>query len=988
MEKRRKFLAVVMSVFMLVTMLPSMAWAASVPSGELGGKLKIKGLAVVGTVLSADYSKVTPEGMTDDYVSFSWSRDTAGDGKELTQVGTDKTYTVAAEDLNCWLTLEIKGLEGSAVTGSLKVKSTQVTETEEEAQVLAQQQEEQEAQAGENGQGDSVQAQLEEADAAETDASESDPSQTESDEENTGSQDALQETEKSQNDSEMQADAQVPEEEQQENAGAGEDIIHIYTESELDQENASDSQQYQAEVNLNNEEFLDFGEVISDEESEMQAQYIEITNTGTQPLNFNTVSPEHFMAEDIEEPLAAGESVSLWVQPREGLEQGDYDDLIIYTTQEGVEVSFEAKVSVQTKDTEEIEDTQDTVLTETPEEEQVTETPDVDKDAAQEQEIPSEEADAELAASASIAADTEELSFENLKKGYEQTETQQVILVNSGEETVTVKVPQAEYFQITAQSQEEPVVLEAGETAAFDVQPKMNLETGDYRESLTFTTEETDEAVAEVTAEVQVEEPQPDPEPVISVLADPANIAYNALEEGYEVPDATRVTVTNTGNTKISLIQPEAEYFDLGELSATELEAGESASFSVTVKAGLAAGSYSEEIEIWQDAPDQEGPLATVNAAVNVAQKTIAKLSINPAALDFGSLEEGYAQAPQPQNITVTNEGNTTLNLSAPQAGSFTISDLTAYTLEPGESASFSVAPVTGLTEGTYAEMLTVSSEQQVSASADVKFVVSAKSIELTGIQKTADITGIKNGTEKSAEALGLPSQIVIETTNGTMQAAVQWNISGSSYDPSITTEQTFKVNGTVTLPDGVKNSAGINLITAVNVTVSAGRTARTADAANNKITGITTDGYTTQSKITFTAVGDGMDNESPAKNDTRYLPSSWTVINTNSWNAAPYTATFGITKAGTYTLKVVFEHQQFDGSNWVNTGNQDTKQVSFNIAQGETITATPTPQTQNGNQKNAVKTGDNTMIAPFIIILIIAAGCIVGVVIYRRKRK
>ena len=68
--RKKRILAVLMAVLMIVTLLPSMAFAAE--AGELGGKLKVKGLPAVGTVLSADYSKVTPEGVTDDDVIFSW----------------------------------------------------------------------------------------------------------------------------------------------------------------------------------------------------------------------------------------------------------------------------------------------------------------------------------------------------------------------------------------------------------------------------------------------------------------------------------------------------------------------------------------------------------------------------------------------------------------------------------------------------------------------------------------------------------------------------------------------------------------------------------------------------------------------------------------------------------------------------------------------------------------------------------------------------
>lgn len=89
--RKNRVLAVIMAVLMMVTLLPSMVFAAAVPQGALDGKLKVKGTIAVGVTLSADYSKVKPEGITDDYVSFSWS---LKDGDVLTEVGTDKTYKV------------------------------------------------------------------------------------------------------------------------------------------------------------------------------------------------------------------------------------------------------------------------------------------------------------------------------------------------------------------------------------------------------------------------------------------------------------------------------------------------------------------------------------------------------------------------------------------------------------------------------------------------------------------------------------------------------------------------------------------------------------------------------------------------------------------------------------------------------------------------------------------------------------------------------
>ena len=104
--KKSRVLAVVMAVLMMVTLLPSMVFATAAPSGNLDGKLKVKGTLAIGSTLSADYSKVKPEGITDDNVSFSWS---LKDGDLLTEVGTDKTYKIDEKDLGIPIVLKITG---------------------------------------------------------------------------------------------------------------------------------------------------------------------------------------------------------------------------------------------------------------------------------------------------------------------------------------------------------------------------------------------------------------------------------------------------------------------------------------------------------------------------------------------------------------------------------------------------------------------------------------------------------------------------------------------------------------------------------------------------------------------------------------------------------------------------------------------------------------------------------------------------------------
>ena len=855
--RKKRILAVLMAVLMIVTLLPSMAFAAE--AGELGGKLKVKGLPAVGTVLSADYSKVTPEGVTDDDVIFSWSRQTGE--KELTQVGTEKTYTVTQDDLGYVLVLDITPAEKSGFTGKLQAKTLEVTATQEEAQLEGSE---------ENAESEDVQQteddSTEGAVLAEENEAES-PSQTEEDDAQNPEQ-----TEEMQiyTQSELQPDGTektTDKTEDVQETEAPEDA-----ENTDDVENAQQELSYEAVASVEGQEnpVCDFGTIRAESgDNESQTMFVDIKNTGTGALNFKAISPEHFMVADIEGPLAAGESVSVWIQPRKELEEGTYDDTITYETEEGAEVSFEVKAVVEAEEEPVLEPDD----SEAPDDSENPETPDN-----------TEEPSAELG-KLSISTDPAVLSFADLTEGYTQiSESQTVTVTNTGDETVTLKLPESEHFDIAPVDTQAVYTLEKGASCSFLVQPKAGLVQGDYSDTLVFGIEEDESAVAQAEAGVSVKAEE---KPQVSLKADPSEIIYDPMEEGYNTPEYVyRITVTNTGNAAVDLTQPQAQYFEIGELSATQLDPGAEATFTAVPKTGMTAGEYSESVQ-----------------------------------------------------VTATN------------------------------------------------------TDSQISAVAEINasFSVTKPACRITGIQNPSHVKGVKNGVEKSAKALGLPSKVVINTTEGEMKAKVKWNVKECTYDPSVKQEQTFKVNGTVVLPDGVENPDQISLITAVKVTVKAGRTAQIADPANNKITGISADGYTTQSKITFTAVGAGMDNESPGKGDVRYVPDHWTVINTNSWSQAPYTATFGITKEGTYNLTVVFNAQQYDGKSWKNTGKQDTKQVSFTISQPKVvITATPTPVQQNpaANQKKAVQTGDTTNIMPFVLILAIAAGAIVGVVVYKKKKK
>ena len=917
---RRRFLAIIMSVFMILSLLPATVFAET--SKALDGQLKIQGLTAAGTVLSADLKGIKTEGVTEDSVSYEWFRKTPEDEKkeqqgekpELKQLGKEKTYTIVKDDVDSKIVLTITGLEDKGFSGSLTATTATVAETVEAAE---QNQAKTELNTEDMWENESQDANASEETSEETleipEAKEEDEAGSESVE---GIPAATEDTEASQPEQYEQNTEEEPSlneyqeelypEESNESSESADDV-----ENTEDTENAADNEQtsgdagsssvdgipaatedgtygegdsipedtdekaYQAEAEVGDgsSDVLKFGNVVPGQEDEL-AQYITIKNTGTETLNFVGISPEHFAVQDITEPLEAGQSVQVWIAPRVGTQPGTYEDTITYQTEEGAEASFKAQM---------------TITEETPED---TPTPEPTQ-------IP--------------------------------------------EDTPTPKPTQIPEDTPTPEPTQTP-------------------------------------------------EDTPTPEPTQTPLeskvgSDMDEADFGSVVEGYtEAPQAKTATLTNEGNADAVLSdvfsdQGEIRYFDVS-LSSQQIAAnGGTAAFSVRPKNNLTAGTYAESFTI-TDTTSGQNIVITASVTVDTAKHS---LGISTGTLDFASAKKGYSGIGG-QQVTVTNNGNVTETLIQPTAKYFTVTAASGLTIQPGETAVFTVTPASGLGVNSYQETIKISSEATETAF-DAYFQVLKGTVSLTKIQNPSDISGIANGTAKDAQKLQLPSVVVIETTGGKAKAKVAWDVQNCSYKVSDTAAQSFTVKGAVTLPDGVDNDNKVELAAYVKVNVEA-YTPKKASADDNKITGIEHNGvYTTQSKISFTAVGAGMDNSSPKKGDIRYIPLNWTVINTNTWDRAPYTACFGLAKSGDYTLKVVFQQQQYNGESWKNTDAQDAKQVAFSITKAK-VTAPGTNVTPTANQKKSVRTNDATVILPFVIVLLIAVGAICGIIYYKKKKK
>ena len=105
-------------------------------------------------------------------------------------------------------------------------------------------------------------------------------------------------------------------------------------------------------------------------------------------------------------------------------------------------------------------------------------------------------------------------------------------------------------------------------------------------------------------------------EPVYSISAD-TELDFGSVYTGYAQPAAQTVTITNNGNQPLTLTQPAStSSFVVGTLSTTSLPVNGTATFTVQPKAGLAVGTYSENITV----SGAGGATVTITANFTVKQ--------------------------------------------------------------------------------------------------------------------------------------------------------------------------------------------------------------------------------------------------------------------------------------------------------------------------------------------------------------------------------
>ena len=259
-------------------------------------------------------------------------------------------------------------------------------------------------------------------------------------------------------------------------------------------------------------------------------------------------------------------------------------------------------------------------------------------------------------------------------------------------------------------------------TTTFTVTPNHDLAVGNYETTITVTGDQSVTETASLTCTVKK----------VEIAADPASLDFGSAYTGYTQPGSQTVTVTNTGEQAVTLTQPlDTAYFTVGPLSDAALAPNEQAAFTVQPKTGLAPGEYSETLAISGQSGGRPVKLQVL-LSFKVAEPVYG-ISSDTTVWNFGTVTEGYSEAPAGKEVTVTNTGNQTVTVTLPAGTNYAITAGAGFTndaatIAPNGTAAFTIRPKTGLAPGTYSETLTVSGTYSVSADVALRFVVERQS--------------------------------------------------------------------------------------------------------------------------------------------------------------------------------------------------------------------------------------------------------------------
>ena len=261
--------------------------------------------------------------------------------------------------------------------------------------------------------------------------------------------------------------------------------------------------------------------------------------------------------------------------------------------------------------------------------------------------------------------------------------------------------------------------------------------------------------------------------------------SFDEVVAGYEQPAAKALTITNTGSagaTISSVASSDPSRFIINTTGSTQIAAGATdTSWTIQPAANLPAGTYGATVTVTYDGGK------TVSSTVSFVVKDSAPAPVSELVIGnvaFDPQKEGYS-VPAAKNFTVTNAGGADVTVnSAALVGK----DPTAFILggtvtgiKAGESATYSVQPAGGLSEGSYTATLVVTYDGGKTAQADVSFTVTKDA----AAEPSLTVTPVNFGSVVKGSAPSVQT-ISISNGGGSTAAITRVYLSGTNADSFI----------------------------------------------------------------------------------------------------------------------------------------------------------------------------------------------------------
>jgi len=341
-----------------------------------------------------------------------------------------------------------------------------------------------------------------------------------------------------------------------------------------------------------------------------------------------------------------------------------------------------------------------------------------------EQEKPADPAALDKPGSGDLSFSVSKVDFGTLEKGATRGLSDTFEITNNGKYTMRLSASSPSGFTVSGI----PSSLKAGESAEITITVSSASSTGIYDKYLNIEGYYEDGGLSGDSRTFSLSVYAKVAEAGYTITVDPASKDLGKLKEGYSEKAAEEkeitVTVKNTGASSVRMDGVKGnDHFAVTAVrsESVTLDNDEKTEYKIVPKQDLKEGTYTDTITF----QTREGATAAFKATV-VIEKSVAPLTIEPTIVDFGSAEEGYAQ-PAAKTVTVKNNTERAIRLEQPNSYSYVFSQLSATSLAAGGTATFTIAPRTGMTENNYNGVVMVQSDDGDSAKLDVRFIVTKK---------------------------------------------------------------------------------------------------------------------------------------------------------------------------------------------------------------------------------------------------------------------